>query len=144
MVRLFGGLIVLLITFAIGFMVYSQFLSRVEVALPNPSVPIENLNSGITGKIFLGPQCPTENQDDDLTCEPKPYQTTIVVKTIDGRKVTEFNSDVDGKFEVKLAPGKYWLEAADQSELPYLTPTPVDVEANKFKEVILRFDTGIR
>ncbi|KKQ78897.1 MAG: hypothetical protein UT01_C0057G0010, partial [Candidatus Daviesbacteria bacterium GW2011_GWA1_38_7] len=32
--------------------------------------------------------------------------------------------------------GKYWLEAADQSELPYLTPTPVDVEANKFKEVI--------
>ncbi|KKR76529.1 MAG: hypothetical protein UU19_C0026G0001, partial [Candidatus Curtissbacteria bacterium GW2011_GWD1_40_8] len=33
---------------------------------------------------------------------------------------------------------------ADQSELPYLTPTPVDVEVNKFKEVTLRFDTGIR
>lgn len=142
MARLSVGLIVLVITFAIGFTVYSKFLSRVEVALPNPSLPTENLTSGITGKILLDPQCPVEGIDQN--CEDKPFQTTIVVKTLDGRKVTKFSSDLNGEFRVKLAPGKYWLEQTGEAKFPHMTQTPVEVSANQFKEITLKFDTGIR
>jgi len=89
--------------------------------------------------------CPAvQKNHEDQNCEPRLYQTTVIVKTIDERKVTEFSSNINGEFKIKLAPGNYWLEAADQSKLPHLVPTPVDVEANKFENITLRFDTGIR
>jgi len=127
----------------VGFSAYFKFLSNQNIITPGSSqTQDENILSGITGKIWLGPQCPVVNEDQD--CEDKPYQTSVIVKTIDGRKVTEFSSDLSGQFKVKLAPGRYWLEAADQSKFPHLDLTPIDVEANKFKEVTLHFDTGIR
>ena len=146
MAGLLVGLIIVVIMFGAGFSVYSKFLSNQNIISSSPS-PIQevNISSGIAGKILLGPQCPAvQINHEDQNCEPRPYQTTIVVKTIDGRKVTEFSSNINGEFKIKLAPGNYWLEAADQSKLPHLVPTPVDVEVNKFKEVTLRFDTGIR
>lgn len=143
MIRLLVGVLILAVIMTVGFSAYFKFLSNQNIITPGSSqTQDENISSGITGKIWLGPQCPEVGEDQD--CEDKPYQTSVIVKTIDGRKVTEFSSDLNGQFKVKLAPGKYWLEAADQSKFPHLTLTPVDVEANKFKEVTLRFDTGIR
>jgi len=132
--------------FGAGFSVYSKFLSNQNIITSGPSPTQEvNISSGITGKILLGPQCPAvQKNHEDQNCEPRLYQTTVIVKTIDERKVTEFSSNINGEFKIKLAPGNYWLEAADQSKLPHLVPTPVDVEANKFENITLRFDTGIR
>ena len=140
------GIIILIIMFGAGFSVYSKFLSNQNIITSGPSPTQEvNISSGITGKILLGPQCPAvQKNHEDQNCEPRLYQTTVIVKAIDERKVTEFSSNINGEFKIKLAPGNYWLEAADQSKLPHLVPTPVDVEVNKFKEVTLRFDTGIR
>ena len=140
------GIIILIIMFGAGFSVYSKFLSNQNIITSGPSPTQEvNISSGITGKILLGPQCPAvQKNHEDQNCEPRLYQTTVIVKTIDERKVTEFSSNINGEFRINLAPGSYRLETADQSELHYLTPTPVDVEVNKFKEVTLRFDTGIR
>ena len=140
------GIIILIIMFGAGFSVYSKFLSNQNIITSGPSPTQEvNISSGITGKILLGPQCPgVQKNHEDQNCEPRLYQTTVIVKTIDERKVTEFSSNINGEFKIKLAPGNYWLEAADQSKLPHLVPTPVDVEANKFENITLRFDTGIR
>jgi len=140
------GIIILIIMFGAGFSVYSKFLSNQNIITSGPSPTQEvNISSGITGKILLGPQCPAvQKNHEDQNCEPRLYQTTVIVKTIDERKVTEFSSNINGEFKIKLAPGNYWLEAADQSKLPHLVPTPVDVEANKFENITLRFDTGIR
>ena len=143
MIRLVIGVLILAVIMTIGFSAYFKFLSNQNIITPGSSQTQDaNISSGIMGKILLGPQCPVVSEDQD--CEDKPYQTSVIVKTIDGRKVTEFSSGLSGQFKVKLVPGRYWLEAADQSKFPHLDLTPIDVEANKFKEITLHFDTGIR
>ena len=143
MVRLLVSVLMVAVIMTVSFSAYFKFLSNQNIITPGSSqTQDENITSGIMGKILLGPQCSI--QTDTENCEDKPYQTLVIVKTIDGRKVTEFSSGLNGEFKVKLAPGRYWLEAADQSKFPHLTLTPVDVEVNKFKEIMLRFDTGIR
>lgn len=107
----------------------------------------EILSSGITGKVLLGPQCPPIFPDlKKESCEDKPYQATVIVKTEDEfREVTLFSSDRRGEFRVGLRPGTYRLEPLPRG---FTYPSPdtqiVKVEPGKFANVKILYDTGIR
>jgi hypothetical protein len=99
------------------------------------------LDSGIAGKVLLGPTCPVQRVGQ--TCETA-YRTTIEVLTARRhRLVKKVRSGSDGRFRVQLAPGRYTLTGA-HSGLPRATPVTVTVRAHRYAHVTIRFDTGIR
>ncbi len=108
--------------------------------LSSPVAGNKNLTSGISGKILIGHQCPVEGISG---CEDKPYKTLVLVNNLDGSRVGDFSSDNEGKFSKALAPGKYILES-DNTKPPFLKPMEVTVEQNKYTQISLMFDTGIR
>ena len=111
------------------------------------SLPIgcakEDLNSGIYGNITLGPINPVEREGEENT---KPYQATISIKNQSGtREIESFTSDKDGRFKVFLKPGTYLIDPLPGgSPFPFAKPQAVTVESNKFIELNINYDTGIR
>ena len=97
--------------------------------------------------MILGPKCPPIFPGlKKESCEDKPYQATVIVKTEDGfREVTLFSSDRRGEFRVGLRPGTYRLEPLPRG-FPYPSPDTqiVKVEPGKFANVKILYDTGIR
>ena len=103
-------------------------------------------DTGIAGRILLGPTCPVVRPGMEDECADKPYQATIVVKTANGsHEVTRFQSDSKGLFRVPLRPGTYLLEPVPGGPiLPHAAPMTVQVDAGMFTEVTIFYDTGIR
>ena len=119
---------------------------------PCPDPPLQRAeptpagqNSGIVGKVLLGPRCPVIRPDREEECVDQPYRATFVVVTRDAmREVARFDSSADGTFKVIVPPGDYSIVPT-----PGSPPYPhcghfVKVEPNTFTEVIVRCDTGIR
>jgi hypothetical protein len=104
----------------------------------------EELSSGITGQVLLGPMTPVMRSDKIVP--DKPYQAKI--KILDGKRelITEFETDKEGKFRIPLAPGTYIISPV--APKPNLPPSPeeitVTVEEGKYLETKVLFDTGIR
>lgn len=120
--------------------VINQILSTIKF-LPTPPASGEN---GIKGKVVLGPTCPVAKQGKD-ECQVKPLQATVLVKTSDGiKELTRFTSDIQGNFEVILAPGNYLLEPVLKDNLPYGRPQTITVEKDKFTQITISYDTGLR
>ncbi len=99
---------------------------------------------GIRGTVLLGPNCPVMQADQP--CPDKPYQTDLVVTSVDGtRVVKQFSSDVNGEFEVNLAAGSYAIRSPNPGGLPYCTTNePFTVSSAMMTEVTVFCDTGIR
>jgi hypothetical protein len=98
------------------------------------------LDSGIRGSAVISPACPVEPC---AVAEP-PYEGTFVVRKGDN-VVATVKTDVEGRFQVRLAAGAYVLQSAAEAEaLPLLKPVDVTVHANEFTNVTLAFDSGIR
>ena len=118
---------------------------EVSNVVPTPSPTPGVATSGIEGKITIGPTCPVERVPPDPNCADKPYQATVIVKTADEQKeISSFSSDKDGKFKVKLAPGTYVLVPVRNNTYPQASSQKVIVESNKFTQVNISFDSGIR
>ncbi len=101
-------------------------------------------DSGIKGKVLLGPICPAVREPPDPNCADKPYQAVIIIKAVDGMtEITRFSSDSDGDFHVSIPPGDYVL-TSQSSQRPFLKPVTVVVEPSTFTTVMITFDTGIR
>jgi hypothetical protein len=118
----------------------------VYARLGGVTIRSDELKSGITGHILLGPTCPVVRPDDP-NCADKPYKTEVRVKTEDGAgEVTHFSPNGAGYFHVPLAPGTYLLESANQAppSWPFFKPLSVTVEPDRFTIVTPMFDTGIR
>jgi CHRD domain len=106
------------------------------------------LDSGIEGRVTVGPVCPGAVPDPpDPKCADRPYSVIVVVKTADGvTEIARLTSNSDGEFRVSLPPGKYQLTDGHIGAIsyPFLKPQTVTVEVAKFTSVTVRFDTGIR
>ena len=124
----YGILIILLIVIGIGAYLVTQFISS---------------NSGISGKVLIGPQCPPFQGSENLEeCKDKPYQGTFIVKTADGFwEVSRFSSDSNGEFSVRLQPGNYFITHKGS---PACSSDITKVESDKFTEIAISCDTGIR
>ena len=100
------------------------------------------LDTGLTGVVLRGPTAPV--CDIAEPCEA-PFAATFVVSR-SGRRVSDFRTAGDGRFEVLLAPGSYRVTPA--ADAPLLDPTSqgtdVVVGPAGLTTDTLHFDTGIR
>lgn len=102
---------------------------------------LETLGSGIEGQVTVGPISPVERPG---MVNEHPYQATIIVLDKAGQIVTQFQSDVDGHFRVRLKPGTYTLRPESPATLPYAKEETVTVCKMKFTQVQISYDSGIR
>ena len=100
--------------------------------------------SGITGKALMGPMCPVifEGQE----CPDQPYLATITVNSPEGRKIVQFQTDVDGNFTIPLAPGEYILipETPKGKPYPFADQQSFVVLTGEYTRLIVLYDSGIR
>lgn len=101
-------------------------------------------DSGITGKVLVGPMCPVMIEGQD--CPDQPYQATITVNSLEGRRIVQFQTDEEGNFNIPLAPGEYILHPETPQGVPYpfadeqrFTVTP-----GEFTRLVVSYDSGIR
>lgn len=105
-------------------------------------------NSGIKGTVLLGPTCPVERIPPDPQCADRTYKTSFVV-TAQGAPtqiIKQFTSGTDGKFSVYLVPGEYAISPSKTASIyPRCSgQEAIQVEKNKYTEITLQCDTGIR
>ena len=107
---------------------------------------IKNISSGISGIVLLGPTCPVVMDPPHPACADKPYKTDLMLTTADqSHIITKFSSDTDGKFSVKVGPGEYAIRStAAANILPYCSHDALKVEKDKFTNITVSCDTGIR
>jgi hypothetical protein len=97
-------------------------------------------DSGIRGLALIAPTCPVEQEG--LACDPLPHTGRFLVRK-DGDLVARVQTGKDGRFTVRLDPGRYVLES-DSPALPLLKPVDASVREHEFTDVTLTFDSGIR
>lgn len=101
----------------------------------------------VMGVAVAGPVCPVERIPPDPSCADQPvFGAVMVVKGSGGVEVARTSTDADGRFELKLEPGRYLLEpqavdgllgtaAAQEIVVGIGEPMP---------ELTVAYDTGIR
>lgn len=102
-------------------------------------------NSGIEGQVLIGPMCPVVREG--TPCPDEPYQATVDVwNAARNRKVQTFTTDEDGRFRIALAPGEYYIDPQTPQSGGPPTPAPqtVTVPADRFVQISLSYDSGIR
>lgn len=102
--------------------------------------------SGVEGKILLGPICPVMQNPPQPQCDPKPFQGDFALTNSDGSKVIKtFSSDATGQFRVDVAPGEYAIRDTSPNVYPSCGKVGVvPVEPKKYTKVTVLCDTGIR
>lgn len=109
--------------------------------------PPANRTAPVEGRVQLGPTCPVETNPPTPGCEPKPYQTTVLVyqgTSMTGVALRSFETTASGTFQILLAPGAYILKAVGGSPFPRCGSIQVQVSAAGLSGVVLSCDTGIR
>ena len=101
--------------------------------------------SGIFGKVLVATQCPGPARSEmEEECVDQPYKGTFIVMTQDReRQVASFQSDSKGEFRVSVPPGEYIITSSD-SQPSIFCRAYAQVEPDKFTEVKVRCDTGVR
>ena len=104
-------------------------------------------DSGVRGKVLLGPVCPVMRDPPDPQCADKSYQTTVQVIKVGSPKSSPFatvETDKEGRYEILLPPGDYALQPIGGSVFPRCETKEVTVIASEVLEADLSCDTGIR
>jgi hypothetical protein len=101
-------------------------------------------NSGIEGRVMIGPTCAAEQQGSP--CPAEPYEADLqIVRAGTNEVVTDVRSDSDGRFSVTLAPGRYIIRSTEEeSAIESLKPVSVTVSDDEFARATVVFDSGIR
>jgi hypothetical protein len=101
------------------------------------------VDSGIRGKVVIGPTCPVETAE--MRCRDRPYEADLEVVDGSGDVVAGVHSAKDGTFRVSVPPGTYTLRSASGAgALPFLKDVKVVVHAHAFTRTTVAFDSGIR
>lgn len=102
-------------------------------------------NSGIEGRVSIGPVCPASQQG--TPCPDDPYQATLIVRDASsGNEVASVRSASDGTFRVELEPGEYVVEPQPTNPVvpPYAEPQTVTVKPEQFTKLDILYDSGVR
>jgi hypothetical protein len=100
------------------------------------------VDSGIEGRVLLGPQCPVVTEESP--CPDKPVSAEVVAMRLDDRKVFTVQSGSDGRFRLALGPGTYEVQALVTAGAMFAKPVNVIVPPGEFVHVDVPLDTGIR
>jgi len=104
------------------------------------------LTSGIEGQVLIGPMCPVVQQD--TPCPDVPYAADVEVWNADRTElVATFETNKqDGLFRVPLPPGDYYIDPQppDSGGPPTPIPQTVTVPADRFVQITVQYDSGIR
>ena len=111
-------------------------LSTCSMKTPTPT------DSGIEGQALIGPICPVVQAGQE--CPDQPYQAVLTVNSPTGERVVQVQTDENGMFKIPLAPGEYILHPESPTALPFASEQTVRVEAGKFTQVMVSYDSGIR
>jgi len=100
-------------------------------------------DSGVEGKVSMGPMCPVVQAGTD--CPDAPYAAVLVIENESGREVVRTESSAEGMFRVALNPGTYRLvPQPGENGMPWAEPVPVVVEQEAWTRVEIHYDSGIR
>jgi hypothetical protein len=99
-------------------------------------------DSGLEGQVIIGPMCPALQQGQP--CPDQPYQATLTVNSLDGKKITQVQTDQQGRFRIPLEPGQYILHPESPNAMPFAGQQAVQVEADRFTQLTVNYDSGIR
>lgn len=113
-----------------------MLLSACSTLTPTPT------DSGVEGQVFIGPVCPVVQPGQD--CADKPYQANLVVNNSNGREIVKVQTDEQGQFKIPLEPGEYILHPESPNVMPSASDQNFSVEAGKFTQVNITYDSGIR
>lgn len=118
--------------------IFLLFVMLLTACLQTP----QPLDSGIEGTVMIGPMCPVMQSSDP--CPDQPYQAALTVLTTSGKKITQFQTDEQGRFRVELAPGDYVLHPESSSKFPFAADIPFTVNEHKITQLEINYDSGIR
>ncbi len=100
---------------------------------------------GIRGVVLLGPMCPVERQGSPCPDRPIPATVEVLARDGAGPIIARTRAGADGRFEVRVAPGRYLVVALWATGMRRQSPAvAVTVPAQGFANVTLRVDSGIR
>ena len=102
-------------------------------------------DSGITGQVLAGPQCPVVMEGSP--CPDKPLQATLRIERANGGDGQMVETDGQGLFRVALAPGDYVVKPQSVGDTGFPVPPgdqAVSVTESRFTEITISYDTGIR
>jgi len=120
-----------------------QFVTGVLILLlATCSAEPASTTSGVEGQVFIGPVCPVVQEGQE--CPDQPYQATLVVNNSNGREIVKVQTDTEGRFKIPLEPGEYILHPESPNVMPYAAEQTFVVEAGKFTQVTVTYDSGIR
>ena len=107
-------------------------------ASPSPSSP----ESGLRGRVLLGPTCAVERAGQSPCVTP--YAAVLVFTDPDGKEVARTTAGSDGTFRVALPPGDYVILPQPGNPFPQSQPLDVTVDPGTYTDVEINYDTGIR
>ena len=102
----------------------------------------KTMDSGLEGQVFIGPMCPVVQVGQE--CPDQPYQAVLTVNSLEGERIVQIQTDEEGRFRIPLEPGDYILHPESSNNLPFAMEQTFTVEAGKFTEIIVNYDSGIR
>lgn len=105
----------------------------------------EALNSGVTGIAMISPLHPVE-QISEVNEAPYPDAVIIIKNKTSREEIKRIFVDKNGKFKIPLLPGDYILDAKNKTGnvLPISQPIDITVLSDKYTDIIVQFDSGIR
>jgi hypothetical protein len=102
-------------------------------------------DSGIEGKVTIGPTCPGPARPDDPACADKPFQATIKILDSGSALVSQVQSDANGDYRAQLQPGTYIVDPQPgESPMQRAQQQTVSVMAGQYTRVDIQYDSGIR
>ncbi|SRR5882724_1351005 len=114
-------------------------------ARPSPAITNATFQSGIRGEALAGPISPVERPGHPNS---RPLHGAIMtVQLKGGKEIERQKADNEGRFIFALPKGTYLLvpfPPQPGSTRPHAIAQSVKVESNKFTEVTVYYDTGIR
>ena len=103
--------------------------------------------SGVAGRVHLGPQCPVETEGDPCDDKPAVSSLVTVAKQLPGNSeaggevVAHTTTTADGSYRVAVPPGRYVVTANAGMACALMKTTAV---SGAYSKVDISCDTGIR
>lgn len=112
------------------------------------AVPAAGSGEGIRGRVVAGPTCPVETVPPDPKCAPVAVAARVrVYRRSDQHTVARVRTGADGRFQIRLRPGRYAVTSrpAAGGPLPRCPPNiHATVHAGRYTRVTITCDSGIR